>query len=169
MYLVTMESDATSSPVDGISIMKQALPEYVVNCFFAAGYDTTDVITAMDISDNPGNSIELIEKYISERYPKDPRYCNNPDSDILLAKPFEFPPGHRIRICNFICALRKKIQGENNLTVSIVENVSNRQEVKRAVRRQGLVVSMVVPAVKLKQNLQSLPFQPKSVEALASG
>ena len=113
-----MESDATSSPVDGISLMKQALPEYVVNCFFAAGYDTTDVITAMDISENPGNSIELIEKYISERYPKDPRYCNNPDSDILLAKPFEFPPGHRIRICNFICALRKKIQGENNLTVS---------------------------------------------------
>ena len=159
-----MESDATSSPVDGISLMKQALPEYIVNCFFAAGYDTTDVITAMDISDNPGNSIELIEKYISERYPKDPRYCNNPDSDILLAKPFEFPPGHRIRICNFICVLRKKSK-VRIISRLVVENVSNRQEVKQAVRRQGLVVSIVVPAVKLKQNLQSLLFQPRSISS----
>lgn len=113
-----MESDGTSSPVDAISLMKEALPEYVVNCFLAAGYDTTEVITTMDISESPGNSIELIEKYISERYPKDPRYCNNPDSDLLLAKRFEFPPGHRIRICNFICALRKKVQGGNDLMIS---------------------------------------------------
>ena len=42
-------------------------------------YDTTEVITAMDINENPGNSIE---KYISERYSKDPRYCNTPDSDL---------------------------------------------------------------------------------------
>ena len=112
-----MESDGTSSPVDAISLMKEALPEYVVNCFLAAGYDTTEVITAM-VSKTPGNLIELIEKYISEQYPKDPRYCNNPDSDLLFAKRFEFPPGHRIGICNFICALRKKVQGGNDLMVS---------------------------------------------------
>ena len=68
-YLVTMESDATKSPVDAISLMKEAFPEYVVNVFFAAGYE---VITAMDISESPGNLIESIEKYISERYPNDP-------------------------------------------------------------------------------------------------
>ena len=66
-----MESDGTSSAVDAISLMKEAVAEYVVNCFLAAGYDTTEVINAMDISESPGNS--------------------------LFAKCFEFPPGHRIR------------------------------------------------------------------------
>ena len=36
------------------------------------GYYVTQVIAAMDVSENPGNSIESIENYISERYPKDP-------------------------------------------------------------------------------------------------
>ena len=67
---------------DVISLMKAALPEYVVNCFLAAGYDVAEVITSMDISNNPGNSIELIENYVSESYPSDPRYTNNPDSSI---------------------------------------------------------------------------------------
>ena len=34
---------------DVISLMKAALPEYVVNCFLAAGYDVAEVITSMDI------------------------------------------------------------------------------------------------------------------------
>ena len=47
-----------SDKVDAVSLMKDSLPEYVVNCFLAAGYDVTEVIAAMDISENPGNSIE---------------------------------------------------------------------------------------------------------------
>ena len=47
----------------------------------------------MDVGESPGNSIESIENYISERYPKDPRYSNNPDCEISCSsKPFEFPP-----------------------------------------------------------------------------
>ena len=98
--------DNASDKLDVISLMKATLPEYVVNCFLAAGYDVTGVITSMDISNNPGNSIELIENYISESYPGDPRYCNNPDS-ILSVKPFHFPPGHRISICNFVNQLKE--------------------------------------------------------------
>ena len=45
-----------------LDAISDSLLEYVVNCFLAVGYD---VITAMqDISENPGNSIKLIEKYI---------------------------------------------------------------------------------------------------------
>ena len=55
-----------SDKVDAVSLMKDSLPEYVVNCFLAAGYDVTEVIAAMDVSENPGNSIESIENYISE-------------------------------------------------------------------------------------------------------
>ena len=88
-------TDKVADKVDAIALMKATLPEYVVNCFLAAGYDEFEVITSMDVSSNPGNSIELIEKYISEQNPGDPRYNNNPDSCI---KPFQFPPRHEIRI-----------------------------------------------------------------------
>ena len=104
------QSNLGGDKVDAVSLMKDCLPEYVVNCFLAAGYDVTEVIAAMDVSESPGNSIESIENYISERYPKDPRYSNNPDCEIYCSsKPFEFPPGHKIRIRNFILELRKKM------------------------------------------------------------
>ena len=40
------------------ALMKEKLPPYVVRCFLAAGYDEADVISSMDTSENPGNSIE---------------------------------------------------------------------------------------------------------------
>ena len=64
--------DKASNKLDVISLMKATLPERVVNRFLAPGYDVTEVITLMDISNNPGNSIELIENYVSESYPGDP-------------------------------------------------------------------------------------------------
>ena len=44
-----------------IKIMRTNLPEYVVNCFVAAGFDTLEVIADMDTSGEPGNSLQLIE------------------------------------------------------------------------------------------------------------
>jgi len=44
--------------------MKKKLPEYIVKCFQAAGYDDMDTIAKMDTSENPGNSISKIEQYI---------------------------------------------------------------------------------------------------------
>ena len=38
---------------------------YVVKCFTAAGFDTIDVNSKIDVSAEPGNSIERIEQYIS--------------------------------------------------------------------------------------------------------
>ena len=58
--------------IDAVSLMKDTLPEYVVNCFLAAGYDVTEVIAAMDVSENLGNSMSQYN-IISDRYPKKPR------------------------------------------------------------------------------------------------
>ena len=86
----------STTEFDVLLLMKQRLPQYVVNCFLAAGFDVPEVISAMDISANPGNSITQIESFIAKRYRGDPRYSHNPSLD------FEFPPGHRMRICNFV-------------------------------------------------------------------
>ena len=68
--VIMSQSDLSGDKVDAVSLMKDSLPEYVVNCFLAAGYDVTDVIAAMDVSENPGNSTESKDYYILERYPK---------------------------------------------------------------------------------------------------
>ena len=52
---------------DFFSSMRAALPEYVVNCFLAAGYDVPEVVASMNTSEEPGNSIDLIENYITAR------------------------------------------------------------------------------------------------------
>ena len=49
--------------------MKDALPSYITKCFTAAGFDTVDVIMKMDVSDDPGNSIEQIEQFIAAEHP----------------------------------------------------------------------------------------------------
>ncbi len=87
---------------EAITEMTAKLPEYVVNCFEAAGYDTLDIIADADVSNKPGNSIEEIEKFISETYPNNPKFCR----DIAAPSPFRFPPGHRKRICNFVQEVR---------------------------------------------------------------
>lgn len=87
---------------EAITEMRAKLPEYVVNCFEAAGYDTLAIIADADVSNKPGNSIEEIEKFISETYPNNPKFCR----DIAAPSPFRFPPGHRKRICNFVQEVR---------------------------------------------------------------
>ena len=70
----------------------QSSNPYVVKCFIAAGFDTLEVITKMDISNKPGNSIELLEQFISDEYPNNPEYMRSK----------KFPPGHKIRIQDFV-------------------------------------------------------------------
>lgn len=83
-------------------------PRYVVNCLLASGFDVEDVIISMDVSDKPGNSIESIENFISEHYTGNEEYYNTHTSAHSLM-PFVFPPGHRLRIRNFVLDLRRKL------------------------------------------------------------
>ena len=65
---------------------------YVVKCFEAAGFETLKVIAEMNIGNEPGNSIEQIEHFITDQFPNDPEYQRGK----------KFPPGHKIRIQRFV-------------------------------------------------------------------
>ena len=77
-------------------LMKKRLPDYIVKCLLAAGYDELDVICDMKTGETPQNCIEKIERFVNARY------SNNKEYNPTLCQPFEFPPGHRARICNFV-------------------------------------------------------------------
>ena len=84
--------------------MKERLPSYAVKCFLAAGYDAPDVISSMNITEEWDNSTEVTEKFIDQHYRGHEEYYNNP---ILPSHPFVFPPGHKIRIRNFVSEVKR--------------------------------------------------------------
>ena len=49
-----------------------------------------EVVAAMDVSNNFGNSIEQIKQFVLSNFPNDPKYMGC----LALAKKFAFPPGH---------------------------------------------------------------------------
>ena len=67
----------------------------------SSGYDEMEVISTMDISDKEHNSIDNIEEFIHRKY------ANRAECNPFLSPTFEFPPGHRIRICNFVKEVKK--------------------------------------------------------------
>ena len=88
--------------------MRDNLPPYIVRCFLAAGFDTTEVISSMDTSEDTGNSISAIESFITKYYPGHKDFCCTPAHAPGVQQPFVFPPGHRIRITNFISEVKRK-------------------------------------------------------------
>ena len=56
----------------------------------------------MDITEKPGNSTQKIERFIQKKFASsgDHNPCPSP-------LPFEFPLGHRTRICNLIKETRQ--------------------------------------------------------------
>ena len=85
--------------------MNDELPQEVMNCFLVAGYDTAKCISEMS-----DNSIAEIEKYIDsvkDHYPNCLR-CDSSGKPILPPTiPFQFPPGHRDQIKQFISSVKK--------------------------------------------------------------
>lgn len=76
--------------------MRKTLPEYIVKCLLASGYDELDVICDMNTTEIPRNCIEKVEKFVN---------TNDKEYNPTLCQPFEFPPGHKIRISNFVSEL----------------------------------------------------------------
>ena len=50
---------------EAVTLMHKNLPEYVVNSFITAGYDTLEVIAELKTDEEPGNSLDEIESYIN--------------------------------------------------------------------------------------------------------
>jgi len=113
------QQSATSSEVDIFALMDKQLPSYVVNCLRAAGFDELEVIASMDITDGEENSINKIERYIEKRQKNNPEMlppCCTPES--MNSLPFEFPPGHRIRICKFVDEIKQLNKNMSHKAVS---------------------------------------------------
>ena len=87
--------------------MRKKLPAYAVNCLLAAGFDSTDVLSSMDVTEGPTNSIEVIETFIDKHFSGNKEYYSTP---ALASRPFVFPPGHRIRIANFVSEVKSAIK-----------------------------------------------------------
>ena len=87
---------------EALHLMKSKLPQYVVNCLVAAGFDTLKVLSMMDVSNNERNSISEVEEYVCKERP-----------DCLPHG--KFPPGHRIRIQMFV----KEVQALVNPKVTL--------------------------------------------------
>ncbi|MDA8002571.1 MAG: hypothetical protein MPL62_14930 [Alphaproteobacteria bacterium] len=95
----TYESRTTAA----ICIMQRKLPGYVVETFIAAGYDTLEAIANMNISNEAGNSLQLIEEYINSTHPNDPKFMRSN----VTASMFRFPPGHRQTIESFVKEIKQ--------------------------------------------------------------
>ena len=113
------QQSATSLEVDIFTLMDKRLPSYVMNCLKAAGFDELEVIASMDITDGEENSISKIERYIEKRHKNNPEMlppCSTPES--MNSLPFEFPPGHRIRICKFVEEIKQLSKNMSHKAVS---------------------------------------------------
>ncbi len=106
------EQSGSNTTCDVVILMKQRLPEYIVNCFMSSGYDEMEVISTMDTSDKEHNSIDKIEKFIQRKY------ANSAEHNPFPSPALEFLPGHRIRICNFVKEvkeLRESCRSDKNV------------------------------------------------------
>ena len=92
--------------IDIVKLMEERLPPYVVRCFLAAGYDTPEVISSMDIRENESNCINVIESFIQKYYAGNREFYSDMVPD--MQHPFVFSPGHRVRICSFISEVKHK-------------------------------------------------------------
>ena len=97
-------------------LMEQSIPEYAMNCFINAGYDMPNIVAQMKTIGN-GNSLDEIESFILKHYSDDdscfpPAAHNRRNSSSGVAttkrRQFVFPPGHRIRITEFINSVKSK-------------------------------------------------------------
>lgn len=100
--------------LDVVELMKANLPPYIVRCFLAAGYDTLEVISSMDITENKGNSIDIIESYIQKYYAGKKEFYSDMLPDMQLS--FVFSPGHRLPICKFVSEVKDKYVNKKNTT-----------------------------------------------------
>jgi len=81
-------------------VLRQELPEYVVDSFICSGYDTLPVIAKMNEA-----SILDLEQFISDEFNEDDHFKQRINSRGML----KFLPGHRHRILDFIGDTKLKL------------------------------------------------------------
>ena len=119
MLLCSNKKPNDEPSTDVIGLMKQKLPEYVAKCLISAGYDEIEVLSTMGTSEKQGNSIEKIECFIEKRYADSSKHNSFP------SHPFEFPPGHRVQICNLVRELKKSKEKLNPVSLCVAKKRLN--------------------------------------------
>ena len=95
---------------DAKELLESKLPDYIAQSFLKCGFDEIEDIAEMDVGEGPNNSISVMEKYIDKkRFPE----CMGPNQ--LDDEPFEFPPGHRLKIKRFITEVKQMHKPQRSL------------------------------------------------------
>ena len=144
-----------------IQLMRKRLPQYVVNCCLAAGYDDQGVISTMNTSESNGNSISKIEDFIETLIEKNHSGgLQNMNNDLTpptpFVRPFKFPPGHQERICKFVQEIKANKR-----------ECQNGNSVKKKRPRKSRIDEEFMDGVSLRRGLRSVLrlLQTKSVIA----
>ena len=119
MLLCSNNKQNDEPSIDVIGLMKQKLPEYVAKCLMSAGYDEIEVLSTMGTNEKQGNSIEKIESFIEKRC------ADSSEHNPFSSHPFEFPPGHRVQICNFVWELKKSKEKLNPVNSCVAKKRLN--------------------------------------------
>ena len=85
-------------------MMKDNLPDYIVESFIEAGFDILDVIAEID-TENTNSTLEEIEQFITREFKEDVRFQRG----ISVTGHFKFLPGHRIQVNNFIKKVKEEV------------------------------------------------------------
>ena len=90
---------------DVLEEMKKVLPEYIVECFLMSGYDNNISVLEMDISEQPGNSVEVMERYVDEnKFENCMSSIHHRNQNIS----FRFPLGHNVLIKKVVKDIQEK-------------------------------------------------------------
>ena len=105
--------------------MRERLPPYIVKCFSVSGFSDIDAIAEMCTDDGPKNSVSVIKSFIDKQKANHPK-CMGPHQ--LPNDPFEFPPGHRLRIQKLINDIKCRSGVKNSTRQSRVKTKKQKVE-----------------------------------------
>ena len=90
---ISRETTYEAQVEEAKTFMQQRLPQYVVNCLIASGFDTLPLLADMDVK-----SLDDVEQFCGSIQGQ---LIQNPISTMASGS-FKFPPGHRRAILKFI-------------------------------------------------------------------
>ena len=103
----------------------------------SAGYDEIEVLSTMGTSEKQGNLIEKIVSFIEKRY------ADSSEHNPFPSRPFEFPPGHRVQICNFVRELKKSKEKLNPVSSCVAKKRLNPHKNSTPSTSKGMKVTSV--------------------------
>ena len=99
-------SSFETEQLKALAMMKDILPDYIVESFIEAGFDILDVIAEID-TENTNFTLEEIEQFITREFMQDA--CFQRGVSVTVTGHFKFLPGHRRQVNNFIKKVKEEV------------------------------------------------------------